>query len=75
MGGSIKLFNGVASFVDNNLNFELAKSVGEYFRLDNNQMEVIIQEVLKATSSWKTIAKEIGISRTEQELMAKAFNL
>lgn len=60
---------------DNDLNFELAKSVGEYFRLNNNQMEVIIQEVLKATNNWKTIAKEIGISRAEQELMAKAFNL
>lgn len=60
---------------DNDLNLELAKSVGEYFRLNNNQMEMIIQEVLKAISSWKTIAKEIGISRSEQELMAKAFNL
>ncbi|MBA0885137.1 type II toxin-antitoxin system HipA family toxin [Flavobacterium undicola] len=61
---------------DNNaLDFELAKSVGEYFRLNNNQMEVIIQEVLKVTSNWKTIAKEIGISRSEQELMNKAFHI
>jgi serine/threonine-protein kinase HipA len=37
-------------------------------------METIIQEVLLATNNWKTIAKEIGISRGEQELMAKAFN-
>ncbi|WP_163400635.1 type II toxin-antitoxin system HipA family toxin [Flavobacterium fluviatile] len=59
---------------DNNaLDFELAKSVGEYFRLNKQQMEAIMEEVLKATSAWKTIAKEIGISRAEQELMNNAF--
>lgn len=60
--------------MDNNaLDFELAKSVGEYFRLNKNQMDVIIKEVLKSTSNWVTIAKEVGISRAEQELMEKAF--
>lgn len=59
----------------NALDFELAKSVGEYFRLNRSQMENIIQEVLRATLNWKTIAKEIGISRSEQELMEKAFHL
>ncbi len=60
--------------LDNNaLDFELAKSVGEYFRLNNSQMEIIIQEVLEATAHWKTLAKDIGISRNEQELMEKAF--
>ncbi len=59
---------------DNNaLDFELAKTVGEYFRLNKKQMEAIIQEVLQITSNWKTIAKEIGISRNEIELMSKAF--
>lgn len=59
----------------NALNFDLARSVGEYFRLNRAQMENIIQEVLRATLNWKTIAKEIGISRSEQELMEKAFHL
>jgi serine/threonine-protein kinase HipA len=36
-------------------------------------MEVIIQEVLEVTTKWKTMANEIGISRSEQELMEKAF--
>lgn len=59
---------------DNNaLDFELAKNVGEYFRLNKKQMETTIQEVLQATSNWKTIAKEIGIPRNETEFMAKAF--
>lgn len=39
------------------------------------QMETIIKEVLAVTTNWKTIAKEIGISRSEQELMEKAFHL
>lgn len=61
---------------DNNaLDFDLAKSIGEYFRLNKEQMETIIQEVVNATSHWKTIAKEIGIPRSEQELMEKAFNV
>jgi serine/threonine-protein kinase HipA len=59
---------------NNELDFELAKSVGEYFRLNKQQMKTIIKEVLQSTSNWRTIAKEIGISRTEQEIMSKAFN-
>lgn len=69
--------DGLALNIDtdnNDLDFELAKSVGEYFRLNKEQMETIIQEVLQATSNWKNIASEIGISRGEQELMVKAFN-
>ncbi|RTY87543.1 type II toxin-antitoxin system HipA family toxin [Flavobacterium sp. GSN2] len=69
--------DGLALNIDtdnNDLDFELAKNVGEYFRLNKEQMETIIQEVLQATSNWKNIASEIGISRGEQELMVKAFN-
>ena len=36
-------------------------------------MKTIIKEVLEVTTNWKTIAKEIGISRSEQDLMTKAF--
>jgi len=60
--------------MDNNaLNLELAKRVGEYFRLDDKQMDIIIDEVAKSVSRWKEIAGEIGISRAEQELMGSAF--
>jgi serine/threonine-protein kinase HipA len=46
--------DGLALNIDtenNALDFELAKSVGEYFRLNNNQMEVIIQEVVEITKA------------------------
>lgn len=68
--------NGLALNIDthsNELDFNLAISVGEYFRLDNSQMDKIINEVIKAVSGWKVIAQKIGISRAEQELMAAAF--
>ena len=69
--------DGLALNIDthnNNLDFDLAKSVGEYFRLNNNQMDEIINQVLFAVSNWKAVAKDIGISRAEQALMEKAFN-
>lgn len=70
--------DGLALNIDtdnNDLDFELAKSVGEYFRLSTTQMETILQEVLQVTNNWKDVAKEIGIPRAEQELMEKAFKL
>ncbi|WP_430612463.1 type II toxin-antitoxin system HipA family toxin [Flavobacterium sp. JP2137] len=60
--------------MDNNaLDFELAKSVGEFFRLTEDRMDEIITEVLNAVKQWKELATKIGISRLEQELMQAAF--
>ncbi|SEJ35461.1 serine/threonine-protein kinase HipA [Myroides marinus] len=60
--------------MDNNaLDFELAKSVGEYFRLNDKQMTIIIEEVIQAVSQWRVMADSIGISRGEQEVMQAAF--
>ena len=62
--------------MDNNaLNYDLAKSVGMYFRLNENQMKTILSEVLAAVSQWKEIATKIGIPNKEIELMQKAFNV
>jgi serine/threonine-protein kinase HipA len=38
-------------------------------------MEIIMKEVFSAITCWKEIAKEIGISRAEQEMMASAFRV
>jgi len=60
--------------IDNNiLNLELAQSVGIYFRLSEKEMKAIIDEVRSSVTAWKKIAQEIGISRSEQILMAGAF--
>jgi serine/threonine-protein kinase HipA len=45
--------------IDNNaLDFELAKSVELYFRLSEDQMDKIIQEVLQVAKKWKIVAKK-----------------
>ena len=59
---------------DNRLDFELAKSVGIYFQLNNTEMNQIIQEVTSAVVSWKRIAKTLSIAAGEMDLMAPAFS-
>ncbi|MGJ1322831.1 hypothetical protein ACR780_09090 [Sphingobacterium faecium] len=60
--------------LDNNaLDFDLAKSVGEFFKLNQNQMDSIIGEILESVSQWENLADKIGISRAEEELMSRAF--
>lgn len=68
--------NGLALNIDmdnNALDMELAKSVGVFFRLSEKDMEQIISEVLCSVNNWKEKAKQLGISRAEQELMQAAF--
>ena len=60
---------------NNDLDFELAKSVGEYFQLKSSEMHAIIVEVKAGAKNWRIIASELGIPRQEQELMAGAFAL
>lgn len=57
----------------NDLDFDLAKSVGEYFKLNNIQTSKIINEVKSAVKEWRKLAENIGISKKEQELMSSAF--
>ncbi|SDF17709.1 serine/threonine-protein kinase HipA [Pricia antarctica] len=58
---------------DNALDFELAKSVGEFFRLSENEMKTILDEVISVVKDWKSFANQIGISNKEQLLMESAF--
>lgn len=60
---------------DNTLDYNLAKSVGDFFRLNESEMDQIIDEVISAVKGWKSVAKQIGISNKEQHLMEPAFNL
>ena len=68
--------NGLALNInmdDNALDFDLVKSVGEFFRLSGKEMEIILNEVLDAVSEWRSVAKKIGISNSQQLLMKQAF--
>jgi serine/threonine-protein kinase HipA len=67
---------GLALNIDsenNALSLNLARSVGEYFGLDRKQMDTIIKKIFAARKTWNETAEEISISRTEQKLMAGAF--
>jgi len=57
----------------NSLDFELAKSVGEYFQLNEHKMDDILKETKATVKNWKTEAAKIGISRSEIALMSSAF--
>lgn len=62
--------------MDNNaLDLYLAKSVGDFFRLDEKQMDNIIQQVMNSVSQWEKVADRIEIPRSEKDLMRAAFNL
>lgn len=61
--------------LNNELSFQLAKSVGPYFQLNDIEMKQIIQEVLDAVAGWRGLATEIGIKRNEIEQLAAAFHL
>lgn len=60
---------------DNGLDYDLAKSVGEYFRLGDYEMEAILEDVLAAVKNWESIADQIGIPNRDRELMQKAFKV
>ncbi|MEN0048455.1 MAG: HipA domain-containing protein [Bacteroidota bacterium] len=58
---------------NNALDFELAKSVGEYFQLTNQEMNTILCEVKESVKTWQTLAKALKIARRECEMMSLAF--
>ena len=60
---------------DNALNLGLAMEVHQYFRLSKEKALQIIDQVKTAVRRWPKLAKKYGISRSEQELKARAFLL
>lgn len=58
---------------DNSLDLDLALSVAEYFRLNRTKADEIVNQVKIIVSGWRDVANHIGIARTEQELLRRAF--
>lgn len=61
------------SETDNSLDLDLAREVAGYFRLSPKQAETILGEVRDAVRTWRQVAKDLGIKRSEQEKMSSAF--
>jgi serine/threonine-protein kinase HipA len=58
---------------DNSLEIDLALSVTEYFRLDKTRAMQIVETIKKSTNRWRIIAKKVGLSKSEQDRMERAF--
>ena len=61
------------SETDNSLDFDLALSVIEYFRVNEKKAKSMISGIKHAINGWKAIATKFKISRTELALMEQAF--
>lgn len=55
------------------LDFELAMSVIEYFRLKPDEARSIVTDIKNVVRNWTKVAKQIGIPRSEIDLMSPAF--
>jgi serine/threonine-protein kinase HipA len=60
---------------DNALDLDLAMEVHEYFRLDGAKANEIIENVKGTVGNWREVATKNGISKTNQELKATAFQV
>ena len=58
---------------NNQLDFELAMDVIDYFRIKPNKAKIIMKAVQNSVRQWDTLAQKIGITREEQERMRDAF--
>lgn len=58
---------------DNSLDFELALSVAQYFRVKTEKAKSILREITLVTGQWRKIAGDAGLSKAEQERMSGAF--
>lgn len=63
------------SETDNAQDLDLVRDVAQYFRVKAPRREAIVAEVVSAVSGWSAVADASGISRAEQQRMARAFRL
>ena len=58
---------------DNALDLDLALSVAEYFRVDKSKAKIIIDQIKKSVNEWRNVAKDLGLSKSEQDKISQAF--
>jgi serine/threonine-protein kinase HipA len=59
----------------NALDFDLAISVADDFRVSQKKARELVKHTKKEVSEWRTVAHKYGISRSEQQRMEKAFKV
>lgn len=60
---------------DNALDFDLAIDTAPYYGIDTSQAAQLVSLCRRVCSTWRDRATRLGLSRTEQELVAPAFGL
>lgn len=63
------------SDIDNRLDYDLAFEVASFFQLNDSESQKIYNQVIKSVGNWERIADSIKIPRSEQQLLAPAFNI
>lgn len=61
------------SETDNSLDFVLAISVADYFRVNNDMADEIVANVKDAVKDWFSLAQTYGIAKSEIDIMSQAF--
>ena len=61
------------SETDNSLDFDLAISVADFFRVNNNKAKEIVGRVKDTVGDWRRLAKSYHIASAEINLMSRAF--
>jgi len=59
---------------DNSLDYDLCLSVAVYFRWQLNDAQAFVNATKKEVAKWSILAKQLKISRNEQNFMEAAFN-
>ena len=60
---------------NNSLDYDLCIEVIEFFQLNISDAQAIKDEVLASVGNWAQVAANTNLSRSEQQLMAPAFNI
>jgi serine/threonine-protein kinase HipA len=55
--------------------FDLAMDVAPYFRLDQQEAGLILQQIKNVVTRWENLAEKIGIPRSERDYMRSAFRV
>ncbi len=63
------------SLDDNSLDLDLVLSVSDFFRLEKEEAQTIIEQIKKVVSNWRQEAKNYQISSSEQDRMENAFSV
>ena len=69
----MRLLSTAINFDDPTASIDLALSVIDDFRIKKLRAQEIIREVATAVSNWRSVATQFGLSKTESDRMATAF--